>query len=149
MRGFLKGFCSLFDWMTPRTLDERLQDLYDDMNWGEYKNPNVENVEMLHKMQKEKTKEFLDNIEKHAPKGSFIPYAYYNKSLNTIEAFFKDHASYTQPLNENLDLIISQETGEVVGLKILNINEVVGIKKKTSKKKKKTLKKTSKKKPKK
>jgi len=28
--------------MFPRTLDEQLQDLYDDMGWGKYKNPNEE-----------------------------------------------------------------------------------------------------------
>lgn len=31
---------SLFHWMFPRTLDEQLQDLYDDMGWGKYQNPN-------------------------------------------------------------------------------------------------------------
>lgn len=39
MNAFLKGFISMFDWMCPRTVDEQLQDLYDDMDWGEYKNP--------------------------------------------------------------------------------------------------------------
>ena len=39
---FFKGFSSIFDWMFPRTLDEQLQDLYDDMGWGEYKNPTEE-----------------------------------------------------------------------------------------------------------
>ena len=40
---FLKGFTSVFDWMfPPRTLDEHLQDLYDDMGWGKYQNPNEE-----------------------------------------------------------------------------------------------------------
>lgn len=40
---FLKGFFSLFDWMSPKTLDESLegldeslQHLYDKMNWGKY-----------------------------------------------------------------------------------------------------------------
>jgi len=44
---FLKGFFSLFDWMfPPRTykelseeLDEKMQDLYIKMNWGQYQNP--------------------------------------------------------------------------------------------------------------
>jgi hypothetical protein len=38
MNAFLKGFVSMFDWMFPRTVDEQLQDLYDDMHWGMYKN---------------------------------------------------------------------------------------------------------------
>jgi len=33
---FLKGFFSLFDWMSPKTLDESMQDLYDNMGWGKY-----------------------------------------------------------------------------------------------------------------
>ena len=43
MNAFLKGFVSMFDWICPRTVDEQLQDLYDDMDWGKYKNPNVDN----------------------------------------------------------------------------------------------------------
>jgi hypothetical protein len=46
MNGFLKGFMSLFDWMSPRSLeeqmddlDDRMQNLYDKMGWGQYKNP--------------------------------------------------------------------------------------------------------------
>lgn len=39
MNAFLKGFISMFDWMCPRTVDEQLQNLYDDMDWGKYKNP--------------------------------------------------------------------------------------------------------------
>jgi hypothetical protein len=43
---FLKGFTSLFDWMFSQTyqemsddLDEKMQDLYDKNNWGQYQNP--------------------------------------------------------------------------------------------------------------
>lgn len=46
MNNFLKGFFSLFDWMSPKTLDESLddldnsmKDLYDRMGWGSYSNP--------------------------------------------------------------------------------------------------------------
>ena len=34
---FLKGFFSLFDWMSPKTLDESMQELYDNMGWGKYR----------------------------------------------------------------------------------------------------------------
>ena len=41
---FLKGFISLFDWMLPKTLEEQFEDLdnsmqnlYDRMGWGKYK----------------------------------------------------------------------------------------------------------------
>ena len=44
---FLKGFLSLFDWMfPPKTyqelsddLDNKMQDLYNEMGWGKYNNP--------------------------------------------------------------------------------------------------------------
>lgn len=46
MNSFLKGFLGIFDWMVPKTLeqsmedlDNRMQDLYDRMGWGRYKNP--------------------------------------------------------------------------------------------------------------
>ena len=46
MNSFLKGFFSLFDWMSPKSLDESLDgldnnmmDLYDRMGWGSYSNP--------------------------------------------------------------------------------------------------------------
>lgn len=46
MSSFWKGFSSLFDWMVPRTteeqlndLDNQMQDLYDRMGWGQYKKP--------------------------------------------------------------------------------------------------------------
>lgn len=46
MKYFLKGFFSLFDWMSPKTLEEQFEDLddsmqnlYDKMGWGQYKKP--------------------------------------------------------------------------------------------------------------
>lgn len=46
MNSFLKGFFSLFDWASPKTLDESLddldnsmKDLYDRMGWGVYHHP--------------------------------------------------------------------------------------------------------------
>lgn len=46
MNSFLKGFISLFDWMSPKTVDEsitnldnQMQDLYDRMGWGKYSFP--------------------------------------------------------------------------------------------------------------
>ena len=46
MNSFLKGFFVLFDWMFPKTLDEsidnldnQMQDLYDRMGWGKYNFP--------------------------------------------------------------------------------------------------------------
>ena len=52
----------------------------------------------------------------------FVPYALQNGSV--IEVYFKDQEYYTSPLNENLELYISFETGEVVGVKILKLNKL-------------------------
>lgn len=48
MNSFCKGFFSLFDWMFPRSMEEQLneldnkmQDLYYRMGWGEYSYPNI------------------------------------------------------------------------------------------------------------
>ena len=46
MNSFFKGFFSLFDWMSPKKVDEtidgldnQMQDLYDRMGWGKYNFP--------------------------------------------------------------------------------------------------------------
>ena len=46
MNSFLKGFFSIFNWMSPKSLDSSLndldnsmQDLYTKMGWGKYINP--------------------------------------------------------------------------------------------------------------
>lgn len=47
MNSFWKGFFSLFDWIFPKSMEEQLndldnqmQDLYDRMGWGKYPYPN-------------------------------------------------------------------------------------------------------------
>jgi hypothetical protein len=53
MNSFLKGFFSLFDWMSPKSLDDSLYDLdismmelYDRMGWGSYSNA-LKNIYVL------------------------------------------------------------------------------------------------------
>lgn len=149
---FLKGFFSLFDWMSPKTLDESLegldeslQHLYDKMNWGKYHNPMCQNnilqqnyvykngsaISLEEDMQTTLTtsSQFLDEIlklaETYGGSGCFQPYAYYNEGMDSIEAYFKDEACYTKTLNNNIELHISFETGEVVGINVLNVQKLI------------------------
>lgn len=149
---FLKGFFSLFDWMSPKTLDaslegldESLQHLYDKMNWGKYHNPMCQNnilqqtyvykngsaisLEEDMKTTLTTSSQFLDEMLKLADtyggSGCFQPYAYYNEDMDSIEAYFKDESCYTKTLNNNIELHISFETGEVVGMNILNVQKLI------------------------
>lgn len=151
---FMKGFFSLFDWMFPKTLDESLsglddqmQDLYNKMGWGKYNNPcaagdltrsissnewnnMVENnkiVEQVYgKTRAVISSQFLDEMIKLVPSGQFIPYAYYNADMDSIQVYFKDTSSYTQPLNKNVEIHLSHDTDEIIGATILNIRKLIG-----------------------
>jgi len=155
---FLKGFFSLFDWMSPKTLDESLegldeslQHLYDKMNWGKYHNPMCQNsfvnpswniaidytrsiegdkhnmtVEQVYGDVKAVTSsQFLDEMLRLVPSVQFQPYAFYNEDMDAIETYFKDESCYTKTLNNNIELHISFETGEVVGMNILNVQKLI------------------------
>lgn len=143
---FIKGFMSLFDWFSaPKSYDEFSQDLdndmqklYDKMGWGKYSNPLRETVIMgangqlttLDQDAKDSitictSKQFLEEMLKLVPSGPFVPYAYYNEDMDSIQVYFKDENSYTQPLNKWLELHLSHDTDEVVGVNILNIRKVL------------------------
>jgi len=134
---FLKGFMSLFDWMNPRSYDEisdeldiNLQDFYEKNGWGVYRNPlkdyepckfaetqriNHENLEKLIKDFEEK-------------KSEFNPYAEYIEGLG-IKAYWKDHHCEVRRLNKNIEIHVSQETGEIAGVTILNVEQLLKEKK--------------------
>jgi hypothetical protein len=155
---FLKGFFSLFDWMSPKTLDESLegldeslQHLYDKMNWGKYHNPMCQNsfvnpswniaidytrsiegdkhnmtVEQVYGDVKAVTSsQFLDEMLRLLPSVQFQPYAFYNEDMDAIETYFKDESCYTKTLNNNIELHISFNTGEVVGMNIFNVQKLI------------------------
>lgn len=151
---FMKGFFSLFDWMFPKTLDESLnglddqmQDLYDKMGWGKYNNPcaagdltrsissnewnnMVENTKIVEQVYGKTraviSSQFLDEMIKLVPSGQFIPYAYYNADMDSIQVYFKDTSSYTQSLNKNVEIHLSHDTDEITGATILNIRKLIG-----------------------
>jgi hypothetical protein len=54
----------------------------------------------------------------------FIPYATYNVHRDSITVYFKKERDYTQPLNDALELHLSQETNEIVGATIFNIKKL-------------------------
>jgi hypothetical protein len=45
--------------------------------------------------------------------------------MDSIQVYFKDEDSYTQPLNKWLELHLSHDTDEVVGVNVLNIKKVL------------------------
>jgi hypothetical protein len=163
---FLKGFTSLFDWMFPQSyqemsddLDEKMQDLYTKMRWGDYKNPmpnsprnfinpswntsadytrSISSEEWNNMIKHNKTVEevygdvkavtssqFLDEILRLVPSGEFQPYAYYNEDMDSIQVYFKDVGSYTQTLNNNVELHLSHGSNEITGATILNIKRLL------------------------
>lgn len=154
---FIKGFLSIFDWMFPKTLDESLndlddqmQDLYNKMGWGKYNNPcaahnhaidltriinrdawqdlikDNKTVEQVYGSTKIVTSsQFLDEMIKLVPSGQFIPCAYYNEDMDSIQVYFKDTSSYTQPLNQNVEIHLSHDADEITGATILNIKQLI------------------------
>lgn len=159
MNSFLKGFFSLFDWMSPKSLDESMddldnsmKDLYDRMGWGEYKKPSpmsgwnnaidltrsISSSEWNSMVKDNKTvvevygnvkivtqSQFLEEMIKSIPSGTFQPYAYYNEDMDSIEVYFNDKMSYTQPLNNNVELYLCHDTNEIVGTKILRVKKLL------------------------
>jgi hypothetical protein len=55
----------------------------------------------------------------------FEPYAYYNEDTGSIEVYFKDESCYAKPLNDQLELHLSFDKEEVVGVNILNIKKLL------------------------
>jgi len=155
---FLKGFISLFDWMFPPKnyqelsdeLDNKMQNLYDKMNWGKYNNPikgknadnkllndpkNQQAIEELLKKKticcknkvlgvKESKKVLKEYINNYKPK-PFVPYAFYNADMDAIEAYFKNDSCYTKTLNNSIELHLSHDNDEIVGINILNIKKLI------------------------
>ena len=55
----------------------------------------------------------------------FEPYAYYNEDADSIEVYFKDESCYAKLLNDQLELHLSFDKEEVVGVNILNIKKLL------------------------
>lgn len=155
MNSFLKGFLSIFNWMSPKSLDSSLndldnsmQDLYTKMGWGKYDNPSwntsidmtrsISASEWNEYISQNKTVEevygnvkivtqsqFLNEMIKLIPSGCFQPYAYYNEDMDALQVYFKDSSSYTQPLNQNVELHLSHDSNDITGATILGIKKLI------------------------
>lgn len=73
--------------------------------------------------------EFLEEMIKLAEtckeSGGFQPYAYYNEDMDAIECYFKDESCYTKTLNNMVELHLSFDNDEVVGVNILGIKKLI------------------------
>jgi hypothetical protein len=133
-------------------LDNSMKDLYDRMGWGEYKKPSpmsgwnnaidltrsISSSEWNSMIKDNRTVEevygnvkivtqsqFLDEMIKLIPSGCFQPYAYYNEDMDAIQVYFKDSSSYTQSLNETVEIHLSHDTNEITGATILGIKKLI------------------------
>lgn len=135
-------------------LDNSMQKLYDKMGWGKYNNPcaghttacdltrSISSSEWNSMVKDNKTveevygnvrvvtsSEFLDEMIKLAQdckdSGGFQPYAYYNEDMDAIETYFKDESCYTKTLNNMVELHLSFDNDEVVGVNILGIKKLI------------------------
>lgn len=62
--------------------------------------------------------------------GPFVPHAWYNADGNQLEVFWYDDPSYGEQVgSSDVTLHFSQETGEVVGVTVGGIRQVMGMKK--------------------
>jgi len=72
-------------------------------------------------------KEYVDSIVVNNPyhKGTFVPYAHYDESLDRVSVYFKDKDAYVKTLNNNVELHISFENEEIVGVNILRVKKLL------------------------
>jgi len=132
-------------------LDASMQELYDKNGWGKYNNPinssynksidytrSISSEEWNNMIKQNKTVEevygtvktvtssqFLEEMLRLVPSGQFQPYAYYNEDMDSIQVYFKDSSSYTQPLNRNVEVHLCHDSNEITGATILNIKRLL------------------------
>ncbi len=153
LKGFLSLFDWMFPKTLDESihsLDNKMQDLYDKMGWGKYNSPcsahniscdltrSISSTEWNTLIDQNKTVEevygnikivtssqFLEEMIKLVPSGSFQPYAYYNSDMDALQVYFKDDSSYTQPLNQTVEIHLSHDTNEITGATILGIKKLI------------------------
>lgn len=110
MNSFLKGFFSIFN-LFPETRSKNYDKIKEDID------------EKLSRL----------GIDLYHPSmyttygqrdQSFVSYSYYNIDLDRVSVYFKDEDYYAQEANYNLELLISFETKEIVGLNFLNVKQL-------------------------
>ena len=144
----LKGFTSLFDWMfPPKTyqelsddLDNKMQELYDRCGWGKYNNPlqghqtsvDINRVLDAHESFRKELEECgvyntmtVDEYFKKYNPCLFTPATSYSEDMDAIEVIFQNESFNVKNVNEALDLYIGTESGQVVGLNVLQIKKLM------------------------
>jgi len=103
-------FNKLFGWLYRNPSDvEDILSFYEKKGWHNYPG----------------NKELLEELFSDYKPESFVPYFYYNKDMDVLDIYFKEDLSYTSLLNKDLNLFLSQETDEIVGVSVLNIKRLV------------------------
>ena len=70
---------------------------------------------------------FFDEIMNMVSSEPFKPHAFYNKDGDMMEVYFKNDSCYTKTLNGDIEVHLSQENDEVVGLNILNVKKLMNL----------------------
>jgi hypothetical protein len=144
----LKGFSSLFDWVFPSKsyqetsddLDAKMQELYDRCGWGKYNNPlkghqnavDINRVLDAHESFRKELAELgvyntmtVDEYFKKYNPCQFTPATSYSEDMDAIEVIFQNESFNVKNVNEALDLYIGTESGQVVGLNVLQIKKLM------------------------
>lgn len=134
MNSFLKGFFSVFNlFPSSKSYDdtrEEVDEILQHDGWGEYTNStrSMSCDEWNNNIKKVTQSEFLDKMIKLVPIGPMVPHSFHNEDMDAIQVYFKDHQFYTQPLNEAMNLYVSFDTNEVIGVEILNVKKLLEVK---------------------
>lgn len=67
----------------------------------------------------------MEELIRVSSSGSFVPYSRYNQYRDCIESHFTNDDYYLQPVNENIELLLSHHNDEIVGVNILNVKKVI------------------------
>lgn len=123
---FLKGFLSIFNLFPSSKSYDEIREEVDEIlghdSWGEYSQLDSNYVKKVTQS------EFLDEMVKLVPTGPMVPHSFYNEDMDAVQVYFKDHQFYTQPLNEAMNLYVSFDTNEVIGVEILNVKKLLRVK---------------------
>lgn len=136
---FWKGFFSVFN-LFPSSksydeikeeVDSKIQNLHDKMGWKPNNSWSVAS-EVTKQYEKDQTAvystadEFLQEMIKLVPKDKFVPYSYYNKDRDAIQVYWSNDESCTVPVgNGSMNLKIAFGSKEIVGVDILNANQLI------------------------
>jgi hypothetical protein len=121
-------------------LDNKMQELYDRCGWGKYNNPlqghqtsvDINRVLDAHESFRKELEECgvyntmtVDEYFKKYNPCLFTPATSYSEDMDAIEVIFQNESFNVKNVNEALDLYIGTESGQVVGLNVLQIKKLM------------------------